>query len=207
MYFLHLFSRLIIICYKILLRLRMYAYLPLFKEYGSNFRFDPRGLYSFNNISVGDDVNLGYRPILLAAESQIVIGNKVMFGPEVVLVGGGHNTSVVGRYMFDVHEKRPDDDLGVILEDDIWIGARAIILRGVTIGRGSVIAAGSIVTKDVPPYAVVTGVPARVHKFRWGIKTIMNHESKLYKQNNRYSKSQLELFFKKAEFEKTRNLS
>ncbi len=160
-------------------RLKMYALRPMFKKHGKNFVFDPNGLYSFNNITVGNDVYLGVKPILMASKSEIIIGNKIMFGPEVVLVGGGHNTSVVGKYMYDVKEKRPEDDLGVIIEDDVWIGARAMILRGVTVGRGSIIAANAVVTKSVPPYSIVAGIPAKVIKKRWDPETIEKHETLL----------------------------
>jgi acetyltransferase-like isoleucine patch superfamily enzyme len=165
---------------------------PLFKACGKNFRFDPFGQYTYDTISVGDDVSLGWRPILMAAKSEIRIGNKVIFGPQVVLIGGGHNTSVVGRFMHDVTEKRPTDDLGVTIEDDVWIGCRAIVLRGVTVGRGSVVGAGSVVTKDVPPYAVVAGNPARVLKFRWDVETILRHEEELYPPECRLSRRDLE---------------
>jgi acetyltransferase-like isoleucine patch superfamily enzyme len=158
----------------------MYLLLPLFKEHGTNVRFDPDGFYSFENIILGSDVNLGMGSTLMAAKSTIRIGNKVMFGPFVTLIGGGHNTAEIGRFMFDVHEKRPGDDLGVIIEDDVWVGTRAVILRGVTVGRGSIVAAGSVVTKSVPPYSIVAGCPARVIKFRWNVETIIQHEWKVY---------------------------
>jgi maltose O-acetyltransferase len=170
----------------------MYVYRPLFASCGKNFCFDPYGSYTFNTIFVGNDVDLGWKPILWAVESQIKIGNKVMFGPEVVLIGGEHNTSVVGNYMFDVTEKRPEDDRDVIIEDDVWIGSRAIILKGVTIGRGSIVAAGAVVTKSVPPYTIVAGVPAKVLKFRWNIDTILHHEELLYPPERRLSRELLE---------------
>jgi len=141
---------------------------------------------------VGDDVNVGDRPILLASESKIHIGNHVMFGPEVVILAGDHNTSEIGRFMTDVHEKLPENDRDVILEDDVWVGSRAIILKGVTLGRGCIIAAGSVVTKSVPPYAVAAGVPARVVKFRWNIETILKHEALLYPPDKRYDRAFLE---------------
>ena len=173
-------------------RLLMYLYRPLFASCGRNFRFDPYGSYTFATIHVGDDVNLGTEPILMAARSTIKIGDGVFFGPQVALIGGGHNTSVVGRFMHDVTEKRPDDDRGVVIEDDVWVGARAMILRGVVVGRGSVVAAGAVVTKRVAPYAVVAGVPARVVKFRWDVDTILRHEAALYSPERRLSRETLE---------------
>jgi acetyltransferase-like isoleucine patch superfamily enzyme len=118
--------------------------------------------------------------MLLAALSQIRIGNHVMFGPEVAIIGGNHNTTIPGRFMTQIHDKTANDDLDVIIEDDVWIGARAIILRGVTIGRGVIVGAGSIVTKSVPPYAIVAGNPAQVIRYRWNAETIIAHEQSLY---------------------------
>jgi len=68
--------------------------------------------------------------------------------------------------MRDVTDKLPDNDLPVIIEDDVWIGANAVILKGVTLRRGSIVAAGAIVTKSFPPYSVIDGVPARLLKMR-----------------------------------------
>ena len=106
---------LVIIFGKIYRRMQMLCMRPLFARYGKNFRFDPQGSYSFSNIFVGDNVNLGYQPILMAALSKIIIGNHVMLGPQVMIIGGRHNTSVVGSFMTDVHEKTASDDLGVII--------------------------------------------------------------------------------------------
>ncbi len=171
----------------------MYMYRPLFASYGRNFRFDPAGEYSFGTIHVGDDVNLGMRPTLNATRSRIHIGNKVIFGPEVVIRGGNHTTSLVGRFVCDITEteKLPTDDSDVMIEDDVWIGTRAIILHGVTIGRGAVVAAGAVVTKNVPPYAIVGGVPARVLRFRWNVETILRHEVLLYPPEERLSREDL----------------
>lgn len=182
--FLHLLRR-------ISRRIRMYLFRPLFASHGRNFYFDPDGSYSFENIHVGDDVNLGFRPILMAALSEIRIGNKVMFGPEVMLIGGNHNTTVVGSPMIDVHEKMPNDDLGVTIEDDVWVGARAMILRGVTLGRGTIVGAGSLINRSTPPYSIVAGNPARVIRFRWDVETILAHEQKLYAESDRFLRDDL----------------
>jgi acetyltransferase-like isoleucine patch superfamily enzyme len=149
-----------------------------FARFGHHFSFDPYGVYSYENISIGNHVNLGYRPILLASRSKICIGNYVMFGPEVTIRGGNHRIDIMGRYMVDIKdtEKRPEDDLGVVIEDDVWVGTRAVILSGVIVGRGAVVAAGSIVTKSVPPYAIVGGNPAKVIRMRWSGHEIQQHE-------------------------------
>jgi acetyltransferase-like isoleucine patch superfamily enzyme len=175
-------------------RLRMLAYRPLFGSYGRNFRFDPDGDYTYGTIHVGHDVHLGMRPTLNATRSTIRIGNKVIFGPEVTIRGGNHRTDLVGRFMSDITEaeKRPEDDLGVVVEDDVWIGTRAVIVHGVTIGRGAVVGAGAVVTKSVPPYAIVGGVPAKVIRFRWDVETILRHESILYPTEKRLERSALE---------------
>jgi len=174
-------------------RIRMYILRPLFGSYGKNFWFDPDGQYSFQNIHVGDNVSLGLRPTLIAVHSFIHIGNDVMFGPEVNIRGGNHRTDIIGRFMADIgpQEKRLIDDQGVIIEDDVWVGTRAIILHGVRIGRGAIVAAGAVVTKDVPPYAIVGGVPANVIKFRWDVETILKHEKALYSPDQRLSKEEL----------------
>ena len=174
-------------------RLQMYALRPLFASHGINFSFDPHGVYTFDTIKVGNNVSLGVRPILAALNSHITIGNHVMFGPEVTIRGGNHRIDMIGRFMESVknHEKRPEDDLGVVIEDDVWIGTRAIILHGVTIGRGAVIGAGTVVSKSIPPYAIAVGAPARIIRFRWNVETILEHESKLYPIEQRYSAKEL----------------
>lgn len=183
--------RLLYLLSRVFQRLRMLILRRLFGSYGKQFLFDPDGYYSFQNIHVGNEVSLGWRPVIMAALSEVHIGNHVMFGPEVVIIGGGHNTSVLGEFMTQVHEKTGNEDLGVVIEDDVWVGARAVILRGVHVGRGSVIGAGAVVTKSVPPYAIVVGNHARVTRFRWDVQTIIAHEQALYLPEQRLAEADL----------------
>ena len=87
------------------------------------------------------------------------------------LLSGIHTTKTLFSYPFDImcfHEEHTSLTKGpVILEDDVWVGDQALIMSGVRIGQGAVIGAGSLVTKDVPPYAIVGGVPARVIRYRF----------------------------------------
>lgn len=153
-------------------------YRQRFGAFGSDFHFDPKGSYTFESIYCGNHVSLGSNAHIIATRSKILIGNHVMFGPDVMIHGGNHRIDIVGRYMDTITEleKRPEDDKDVIIEDDVWIGSRAIILHGVTLGRGCIVAAGSVVTKNVPPYAIVGGMPAKVIKYRWDEQTSAKHE-------------------------------
>jgi acetyltransferase-like isoleucine patch superfamily enzyme len=188
-----LIARLFIVLAKIRRRVRMKIYSVLFGSHGERFRFDPDGNYSFRNIFVGCDVSLGVRPFMIAELSRIYVGNGVMFGPEVMIIGGGHNTGVIGRRMINVSEKTGNEDLGVVIQDDVWVGARAIILRGVTVGRGAIVGAGSVVTKSVPSYSVVGGNPADVVSFRFTVQEILAHEMALYSEGNRLRAEDLEM--------------
>lgn len=157
-------------------RLKMLAYRRLFKKVGRNFCFDPSDLFSYFNISVGNDVYIGAGAKFSASETTISIGNKVMFGPNVTIMGGDHNISVIGKYMYDVKEKLPENDLPVVIEDDVWVGCGVIILKGVTIGHGAVIAAGSVVNKSVASYDIIGGVPAKKIGQRFSTDEVLEHE-------------------------------
>ena len=112
-------------------------------------------------LTMGNNSNIGpYNYI--GCSGKITIGNNVMLAPRVSIYAENH--------VFD-HPEILIRDQGVekkevIIEDDCWIAANSILLAGVTIGKGSVVAAGSVVTENVPPYSVVAGVPAKWIKSR-----------------------------------------
>jgi maltose O-acetyltransferase len=150
-----------------------------FRRSGRNVRLGGRGDFSYSSIEIGDDVYIGPRAVFNSAISTISIGNKVLFGPDVTIMGGDHRFDIVGKYTYDITEKVPDNDRDVVIEDDVWVGARVVILKGVTIGRGSVIGAGSVVTKSIPPYSVAVGIPAKVVRSRFTPDQIVEHEALL----------------------------
>lgn len=156
---------------------------------GSNVRFSAlTSDFTYRNITIGNDVYIGPHALFLCTESQIFIGNKVLFGPHVTIIGGDHRITDVGRFIYDVLDKHPEDDQDVHIEDDVWIGTNTTLLKGVTVGRGAVVAAGALVTKDVPPYAIVGGVPAKVLKYRFTPEQIKEHERQLYAEDKRLTK-------------------
>jgi len=122
-------------------------------------------------VSMGDCVQFGE---YCSIQCDITFGSKILVARDVAFVGrDDHRTDVVGMAIWDSGR---GDKLATAVEDDVWIGYGAIVLSGVTLGRGSVVAAGSVVTRDVPRYAVVAGVPARVIGMRFSGEQVETHE-------------------------------
>ena len=127
------------------------------------------GNFTYDNIELGDHVYIANDVELMSTRAKIRIGDHVMIAARACIITGNHRMDIKDKYLDEVTdtEKRPEDDQDVVLEGDNWIGACACILKGVTVGRGAVVAAGSVVTKDVPPYSVVGGAPAKLLKMRF----------------------------------------
>lgn len=118
---------------------------------------------------------------------------------EGLRVSTGNHARIVGRFYRTIteDEKPKGLDKDVIVESDVWIGRNVTLLSGVTLGRGTTVGAGAVVTKSMPPYCVCGGVPAKFIKFYWTIDQILEHESKLYPEEERYTREQLEEIFAK----------
>jgi maltose O-acetyltransferase len=142
--------------------IRKTYYSRFFIRYGKDaFILDNVRIMGKRRISLGDRsaINTG---CWITASGGLEIGDDVMIGPNVVIHTGNHNiadTSIPMNRQGHTFEK-------IVIGNDVWIGANAIILMGVIIGDGAVIGAGSVVTKDVYPYTVVAGNPIRVIKDR-----------------------------------------
>ncbi len=116
----------------------------------------------------------------------------------------GNHMSVPGLFNRMVDDKMKDEldlyheyDKDVIIGEEVWLGANTIVLAGVTIGRGAIVGAGSVVRCDIPPYAIVAGNPAKVVGFRFTPNITIQHEEALYPVEERLSKELLEENYKK----------
>ena len=148
-----------------------------------------------NNVEIGDNVSLGNNPLLMCTNAKIHISNNVLISDNLSIITGDHERRV-GTFCNNITEDMKNHNIGldkdVYIESDVWIGINVTILKGVTINRGCTISAGSLVNKSMPPYSICGGIPCKFIKFYWTIDQILEHESKLYPKNKRYTKSQLE---------------
>ena len=112
-------------------------------------------------LEIGDNVGIAQN-CFIQVRGKVTIGSNVIFGPGVFIFSENHIFENPDLPVSVQGETRK----GVIVEDGVWIGTRAVILDGVIVGKNSIVAAGSIVNKNVPPYTIVGGVPAKIIKYR-----------------------------------------
>jgi acetyltransferase-like isoleucine patch superfamily enzyme len=125
---------------------------------------------------LGNQVGIGGHCLI---QADIEIGNKVMIASSIAFLNRDeHNYDIVGKAMWDSGKAQKSK---IVIEDDVWIGHGALLLAPLRIGRGAIVAAGSIVIKDVQPYEIVAGNPAKLIKMRFNPEQIEEHERILYR--------------------------
>ncbi len=149
----------------------------------------PENMFLYGNNSVRDAV-------ILNLNAKFVMG-KGSGAAEGLKVSTGNHAQIVGRlYRSITEDEKPKGyDKDVIVGEDVWIGMNVTLLCGVKIGRGAILSAGAVVNKDIPPYCIAGGVPAKPIKFKWTIDQILEHEEKLYAVEERLSREYLEHLF------------
>ena len=111
-------------------------------------------------VEIGNNSGIGYKAKITG---PCTIGDNVIMGPEVYIFTKNH---IIDDINIPIKYQGSTEDERVFIGDDCWIGCRSILMPGVKLGKGVVVGAGAVVTKDVPDYAVVGGVPAKVLRYR-----------------------------------------
>lgn len=124
---------------------------------------DPKGQRGVAKLSIGKGTSIGEMNNIRAAGGEIIIGEKCIFSQYITIVAANHLISK-DKYMID--QAWDTSKNKVVIGDDVWIGSHAQIMPGVTIGTGAIVAAGATVTKDVEPYSIMVGSPARLLRYR-----------------------------------------
>ena len=154
--------------------------------------FNPQNVFMYENTKVEDST-------ISAAIGKFIM-KKYSAAAEGLSVHTGNHMMVVGKFYRTVtNEDKAQSgqvfDKDVIVEEDVWIGCNVTLLSGAHVGRGSIVAAGAVVAKSTPPYAVIGGVPAKFIKFKWTVDEILEHEATLYPEEERFSREELEKIF------------
>jgi acetyltransferase-like isoleucine patch superfamily enzyme len=176
----------------------------------------PVKYFPLNLVTIGDYT---YGPIdvynYFAVDEGLIIGKYCSIAKDVkFILGGNHNTDCL--FTFPIKNKfgysRENEALTkgkIIIEDDVWIGVGATLLSGITIGQGSVIAAGSVVTKSFPPFSIIGGNPSKIIKMRFDedIRSLLKDSNiKLSTINRNEIEEKLELFSKKLDLKSTKEI-
>lgn len=129
-------------------------------DIGHDVRLAPNtSLINGARISIGDRAHIGAHCSLWAGNNtgKVVIGADALFGPEVFITASNYRFDRPGP-VYD----QPTQEADVVIGRDVWLGARVMVMAGVTIGDGCIVGAGAIVTRDLPPYSIAVGSPAKV---------------------------------------------
>lgn len=152
------------------------------------------------NVYIYDGSRIGPHSSILATRAKFVMKKNSVAAGHLMAVTGNHERKI-GRWLMSItnNEKNIGLDKDIVIHEDVWIGMNVTLLSGVEIGRGATIAAGAVVTKSIPPYSIAGGVPAKVLKFYWTVNEIVEHEKKLYKEDERFTYNQLEEIMNKVQ--------
>jgi len=158
-------------------KLTMYRYRKRWRQVNSHNATIPMGCYPMDKITIGRGTYGPIDALFSNYENRLVIGSYCsVAGGVKFLVSGDHALDRISTFPFQTRcltgEWEALSKGDIVVGDDVWIGYGATILSGVHIGQGAVVAAGAVVSKDVPPYAVAAGVPAKVIKFRFAPEII-----------------------------------
>lgn len=140
-------------------RIRAFCGKLILRECGTNVNIE-KGAHFSSEMSLGNNSGIG---INAQIAPYVSIGNDVMMGPDCMMYTVNHGMERIDVPMWQQNFTKPKP---IVIEDDVWIGSRVIILPGVHVGKGSVIGAGAVVTKSIEPYSVVGGNPAKLIRKR-----------------------------------------
>lgn len=153
-------------------------------------------------IELGANVRLQQCVRTIASPRQrIVIKDYTSLGAGATIIPGNH-TPTVSSPQFLSYLGINDVNNTLTIEEDVWVGAGSTLLYKGSVGRGAIVAANAVVTKEVPPYAVVSGIPAKIIAVRFSVEQIIKHEESLYPKEKRFERSYLERLFAEYYFDK-----
>lgn len=165
------------------------------------FVFPDVVVYNPNYLIMEEHTKIDRCSIIMNTNAKFIVKRYSGCAVNLTVITGVH-PQFPGRFYRTISKKKENLDISlydkdVVVNEDVWIGCNVTLLSGVTIGRCSIVAAGSVVTKSQPPYCLIGGVPAKPIKVKWTMDEILLHEESLFPENMRYTKESLLLEFAK----------
>lgn len=185
-------------------RIRLNAFQRKWRRNNQHNGTFPVSVFPFDCVSVGDASYGELNVVTFAENTKLKIGHYVSISQNVsFLLDVEHYTNHISTFPFKVkilkqckYEAFSKGD--IIVEDDVWIGYGSIIMSGVHIGKGAIIAAGTVITKDVPEYAIMGGIPARLIRYRFNeISRKKAKDFDFSKMNYKYIEDHIEQLYQK----------
>lgn len=171
------------------LDLSKYGKLGLHSVVKANSSLVPRNMYLDDWCVIQDRTNF------ISLNGKLIVKKYSVISSGCTIVPASHRLTVGVPFYLATTDHINDLEGYIIIDEDCWIGAECILLPNVHIGLGAVVGAGSVVTKDVPPYAVVAGVPAKIIAIKFTKDQILKHEAILYSSEERMSDGELQILF------------
>lgn len=156
---------------------------------GSDCILVPRNMY------LDDYVIIQGRNNFISYNGKLIIKKYSVISSSCIIIPSNHVLSVGIPFYLNTISHVGDEDHTIVINEDVWIGAGCKILPRSSFGRGCIVGTGSIVTKDIPPYAVVAGCPAKIIAVKFSKLEIVEHEKRIYPQNERLTMQELDTLF------------
>ena len=165
-----------------------------FAQIGNHCQVMPNSNLVTKNIYMEDFSRIQGQCNMISYRGKLIVKRYAAIASGVTIIPSSH-TPTVGLPQFLSYTHVNDKDETIVVGEDAWVGASSILLSHCSIGRGAVVAAGAVVSKEVPPYAVVAGIPAKIIASRFTIDQILDHEKILYPPEERMTRKELEKIF------------
>lgn len=163
----------------------------------------PKNIFMYENTKIRDGLR-----IINSPKEKVIIKKYTTITPNVTIVTNNHVSTVGIPHVLLGSSHVNDKSADIIIEEDCWVGTGATLLAGAHLGRGCIVGAGAIVSKEIPPYALVVGSPAKIVASKFSIEQILDHEKTLYPEQERFTREYLnDLFTKYYEGKKIYGMS
>lgn len=163
---------------------------------------EPSFLSDYSKVLLYDNAQIDGGLRLISWTGRFIVKENSCSALGLTVITGNHGRKVGELFVATASKHSEDIEKDVIVEEDVWLGTGVTLLSGVIVGRGATVGAGAVVRSNVPPYAIVTGNPAKVVGFCFKPEEIIEHEEKLYPKEERLSLELLEKNYNKYFFNK-----